>query len=62
MLLKNIYPKNTLSLSLSPKSILRKNPLFQEIFYPKDILFQECPVTSNLNYLIWWVKVSKNRE
>lgn len=44
MLLKNIYPKNTLSLSLS-KSILRKNPLFQEIFYPKDILFQECPVT-----------------
>lgn len=62
MLLKNIYPKNTLSLSCSPKSILRKNPLFQEIFYPKDILFQECAVTSNLNRLIWWVKVSKNRE
>lgn len=45
MLLKNIYPKNSLSLSRSPKSILRKNPLFQEIFYPKDILFQEYPVT-----------------
>lgn len=45
MLLKNIYPKNSLSLFRSPKSILRKNPLFQEIFYPKDILFQECPVT-----------------